>query len=227
MTPVAQLQKTLAMDPNYFPTHHWLSMTYIQKSMPSEALQEARKAADLSNESTLSMSDLARSYAATGNANEARRILQALQTASKSRYISSFEVATIFASLNESDHAFDSLQRAYENRDYNLFRLRADPRLESLHNDPRFADLLRRIGLPQQAGREIGLQHFRIGVRRPVSSPTTPHARAGGSRPTSTPFSSVTEAVGVGIFPPRISLPIAGLTCFSFCLYTQRLTACE
>jgi anion-transporting ArsA/GET3 family ATPase len=85
----------------------------------------------------------------TGNAKEARRILQTLQAASKSRYISSFEVATIFASLNESDHAFDSLQRAYENRDYNLFRLRADPRLESLHRDPRFADLLRRIGLPQ------------------------------------------------------------------------------
>jgi DNA-binding winged helix-turn-helix (wHTH) protein/TolB-like protein/Tfp pilus assembly protein PilF len=146
---VIQLQNTLAMDSNYFPTHHWLSMTYIQKSRPNDAFQEARKAVDLSNESTLSMSDLARSYAVTGNAKEARRILQTLQAASKSRYISSFEVATIFASLNESDHAFDSLQRAYENRDYNLFRLRADPRLESLHRDPRFADLLRRIGLPQ------------------------------------------------------------------------------
>jgi len=146
---VAQLQRTLAMDPNYFPTHHWLSMTYIQKSMPNDAFQEARKAADLSNESTLSMSDLARSYAVSDNAKEARRILQTLQAASKSRYISSFEIATIFASLNESDHAFDSLQKAYENRDYNLFRLRADPRLESLHKDPRYADLLRRIGLPQ------------------------------------------------------------------------------
>lgn len=145
---VAQLQKTLAMDPNYFPTHHWLSMTYIQKSMPNDAFQEARKAADLSNESTLSMSDIARSYAVSGNVKEAHRILQTLQGASKSRYISSFEIATIFASLNESDHAFDSLQKAYEDRDYNLFRLRADPRLESLHKDPRYADLLRRIGLP-------------------------------------------------------------------------------
>jgi TolB-like protein/DNA-binding winged helix-turn-helix (wHTH) protein/Tfp pilus assembly protein PilF len=146
---VAQLQNTLAMDPNYFPTHHWLSMTYIEKSMANDALQEARKAVDLSNESTLSMSDLARSYAVSGNAKEAHKILQTLQSASKSRYISSFEIATIFASLNESDHAFDSLQKAYENRDYNLFRLRADPRLESLHKDPRFTDLLRRIGLPE------------------------------------------------------------------------------
>jgi len=146
---VAQLQKTLAIDPNYFPAHHWLSMTYIEKSKPHDALQEARKAADLSNESTLSMSDLARSYAVSGNAKEARRILQTLQAASKLRYISSFEIATIFASLNESDHAFDSLQKAYENRDYNLFRLRTDPRLKSLRKDPRYADLLRRIGLRQ------------------------------------------------------------------------------
>jgi TolB-like protein/DNA-binding winged helix-turn-helix (wHTH) protein/Tfp pilus assembly protein PilF len=146
---VAHLQNTLAMDPNYFPAHHWLSMTYIEKAMPNDALQEARKAANLSNQSTLSMSDLARSYAVSGNAKEARRILQSLQAVSKSRYVSSFEVATIFATLNESDHAFDSLQKACEDRDYNLFRLRADPRLQSLDNDPRYADLLRRIGLPR------------------------------------------------------------------------------
>jgi TolB-like protein/Tfp pilus assembly protein PilF len=146
---VAHLQNTLAMDPNYFPAHHWLSMTYIEKSMPNDALQEARKAANLSNQSTLSMSDLARSYAVSGNAKEARRILQSLEAASKSRYVSSFEIATIFATLNESDHAFDSLQKACEDRDYNLFRLRADPRLQSLDNDPRYADLLRRIGLPR------------------------------------------------------------------------------
>jgi len=37
---VAQLESTLAMDPNYFPTHHWLSMAYIQESMPNDALEE-------------------------------------------------------------------------------------------------------------------------------------------------------------------------------------------
>ena len=146
---VAQLQQTLATDPNYFPTHHWLSMTYIEKSMPNDAFQEARKAADLSNGSTLSISDLARSYAVSGNAKDARKILQTLQVASKSRYVSSFEIATVFASLNESDLAFNSLQKAYENRDYNLFRLRTDPRLDRLRSDPRFVDLLRRMGLPQ------------------------------------------------------------------------------
>ena len=75
--------------------------------------------------------------------------MQTLQAASKSRYISSFEIATIFASLNEPDHAFDALQKAYEEHDYNLFRLKTDPRLESLHKDARYIDLLHRIGLTQ------------------------------------------------------------------------------
>jgi Tfp pilus assembly protein PilF len=145
---VTQLQKTLAMDPNYFPTHHWLALTYIQKHKPEEALEEARKAADLSKESPIGMSTLAQAYAASGNAKAARGVLQRLEEASKSHYISSFEIATIFASLNESDHAFESLQKAYENRDCNLFRLRVDPRFDRLRSDPRFADLLRRIGLP-------------------------------------------------------------------------------
>ena len=146
---LAQLQKTLPMDTKYFPTHSWLALTYIQKSMPEDALEEARKAADLSNESTISMSVLAVSYASSGNAKEARGILQRLEADSKSRYISSLEISLIFASLHESDRAFESLQRAYENHDYNLFRLRAEPAFDRLRSDPRFADLVGRIGLPQ------------------------------------------------------------------------------
>jgi adenylate cyclase len=137
------------MDPNYFPTHVWLALAYIQKSMYEQALQEARKAAVLSNNSTDAMTALAISYAASGNTKEARRILQTLQAASKSRYISSFEVSAIFTSLNETDQAFESLQKAYENHDYTLYRLKVDARFDSLRSDPRYADLLRRIGLPQ------------------------------------------------------------------------------
>jgi predicted Zn-dependent protease len=116
--------------------------------MPQEALEEARKAVDLSRESPIGMSTLAQAYAASGNAKAARGILRRLEAASKSHYISSFEIATIFASLNESDHAFESLQKAYENHDCNLFRLKVDPRFDRLHSDPRFVDMLRRIGLP-------------------------------------------------------------------------------
>jgi adenylate cyclase len=146
---VDQLRKTLEMDDNYFPTHVWLALAYIQKSMYEHAINEAQKAAVLSNNSTDAMAALAISHAASGNNKEARRILQTLQTASKLRYISQYEVSAILASLHESDQAFESLQRAYENHDYTLYRVKVDPRFDSLRSDPRYADLLRRMGLLQ------------------------------------------------------------------------------
>jgi eukaryotic-like serine/threonine-protein kinase len=146
---VDQLRKTLEMDANYFPTHVWLAQAYVQKSMYEQALQEAQKSALLSNNSTNAQAALAISYAALGNTKEATKILRTLEAAAKSRYISSFEVSAIFASLKETDQAFESLQKAYDNHDYTLARLKFDPRFDSLHSDPRYADLLRRMGLPQ------------------------------------------------------------------------------
>ncbi len=146
---VDQLRKTREMDDNYYPTHRWLALVYIAKSMNEQAIQEAQKAAVLSNNSTSALAVLAIAYAASGNTKEATKILRSLEAASKSRYISSFEVAAIFACLSETDQAFKSLQKAYDQRDYGLAFLAVDSRFDRLHSDPRYADLLRRMGLPQ------------------------------------------------------------------------------
>ncbi|PYX67253.1 MAG: hypothetical protein DMG74_00815 [Acidobacteria bacterium] len=67
--------------------------------------------------------------------------------ASKSRHISGREVAAIFSSLGETGKAFESLQMAYDNHDYKLNIVKVDARFDRLRSDPRYADLLRRIGL--------------------------------------------------------------------------------
>ena len=95
------------------------------------------------------MALLSISYAASGKTKEATSVLRSLEAASKSRYVASFEVAAIFASLNETDSVFESLQKAYDNHEYQLSLVKADPRFDRLHSDPRYADLLRRMGLPQ------------------------------------------------------------------------------
>ena len=144
-----RLQKAVEMDANYFPTHRWLAMTYLAKSMPEQALQEAQKAVTLSNNNIQAVSDLAIAYAALGEIKNAKSILRNLEAASKSRYISSFELAAIFASLNETNKAFESLQTAYDERNYELPTLKVDSRFDNLRSDPRYADLVRRMGLPQ------------------------------------------------------------------------------
>jgi serine/threonine protein kinase/Flp pilus assembly protein TadD len=146
---VDQLRKTEEMDANYFPTYRWLAMAYLGKSMPEQALQEAQKAAALSNNSTEAMADLAISYAASSKTKEATSVLRSLEAASRSRYVSSFEISAIFVSLNETNKAFELLQKAYDEHNYNLPTLKVDARFDNLHSDPRFGDLLRRIRLPQ------------------------------------------------------------------------------
>ena len=63
--------------------------------------------------------------------------------------VSSYNVALIYIGLGEKDRAFDSLEKAYKERSDLLVYLKVDPRLDTLRSDPRFADLMRRIGLPQ------------------------------------------------------------------------------
>jgi Tfp pilus assembly protein PilF len=139
----------MEMGVSHFPTHRWLSMAYLAKSMPELALQEAQKAAALSNNSTQAMADIAISYAGSGNTKNAMSILRDLEASSKSRYISNFEIAAIFANLHDTDHAFKFLQKAYDERNYDLPYLRVDSRFDSLRSDPRYTDLLHRMGLPQ------------------------------------------------------------------------------
>ncbi len=60
----------------------------------------------------------------------------------------SYFMAAVYALLGERDQALECLDKAYEGRVSQLVYLRVNPTFESLHDDPRFADLLRRIGLP-------------------------------------------------------------------------------
>ncbi len=89
-------------------------------------------------------------YAVSGQKEEARKVLdELLNERSKRPYVSSYLIATIYAGLGDKDQAFASLEKAYEARSWYLTHLKLDPELDSLRSDPRFADLVRRVGLPQ------------------------------------------------------------------------------
>ena len=73
-----------------------------------------------------------------------------MQELSAHTYVASYNVAIIYAGLGEKDQAFAWLDRAYKDRSYYLADyLPTDARLDNLRSDPRFADLRRRVGLPQ------------------------------------------------------------------------------
>ncbi|MBA3512916.1 MAG: protein kinase, partial [Pyrinomonadaceae bacterium] len=146
---IAELRKTLEMDPNFVRAHLRLGLSYLQKSMNEEAIETLQKAKGLSGSSTEIVAFLGYAYAVSGMKGEAQKILTDLQERSRRRYVSPYYVAAIYTGLGDRDQAFNWLEKAYEERSGWLVNLEVEPMFDSLRSDPRFEDLLRRIGLKQ------------------------------------------------------------------------------
>jgi TolB-like protein len=144
---IAQLHKTIELDPSFVKAHHVLACAYALKGMPDEAMAEAQRVAALS-EDRYSRITLGRVSAIVGKKAEARQILTEMEGVSMlPNFSRALWCAMIHALIGEPDAAFEWLDKAYEARDPALICVRQFPDFESLHEDSRFADLLRRIGV--------------------------------------------------------------------------------
>jgi len=144
---MGEYQKTLEMDQNFVYSHWKLGLAYEQKAMYEEAIAEFRKAIALSGRSLLPLAQLGHAYAVSGKRDEALAVLGQLNELSKRMYVSSYRTAMIYAGLGQRKQAFEWLERAYDERDPWLIWLKRDPVVEGLRSDPRFTNLLRRMGL--------------------------------------------------------------------------------
>src|SRR5262249_40031132 len=90
--------------------------------------------------------ELAHAYAAAGQKTEARKLVNELQASGSANAPSSYQMAAIYAALGEKEAAFEALQKSLEERADRLAYLKVDPRLKPLRNDPRFTNILQKIG---------------------------------------------------------------------------------
>lgn len=142
-----KLREAIAMDPYHFPAHFVLALVHEQMGNFSEAFEEYKRARQLDDPPTI-LGFLGQLYAVSGKREEAQRVLEAMQKQRKERYASAYSVALIYAGLSEDDLAFEWLGKAYEERDdYLTWGLAFDPRLDRLRGDPRFDELMSRVGL--------------------------------------------------------------------------------
>jgi len=144
---IKQSRKTIEMDPNFALAHNQLAQAYLQKHMNHEAVAELEKAAQLSGGSPTVIANLARAYAASGKRSEAMKLLSDMKKRSNSIYSHGPEIAVIYAALGVRDQAMNWLEKGYEERFNPGVLLR--PGFDPLRSDPRFQDLVRRIGLPR------------------------------------------------------------------------------
>ena len=144
---IQQSRKTIEMDPNFALAHNQLAQAYLQKHMNDQAIVELQKAEQLSGGSSIVLANLARAYAATGKRSEAIKLLNDLKKRSNPIYSHGSEIAVVYAALGDTDQAMNWLEKGYQERFNPGVLLR--PGFDSLRSDPRFEDLVHRIGLPQ------------------------------------------------------------------------------
>jgi tetratricopeptide (TPR) repeat protein len=146
---VAQFRRTLELDANFGPAHLGLGNAYELKGEYKRAIAEYKAAIALSGQATSRVGSLGHAFAMAGREKEAWQTLKRLKELSPNAYTSPYHTALIYVALGEKNEAFASLEKAYDDHYWMMAFLKVDPRLDPLRPDPRFQDLLRRVGLDQ------------------------------------------------------------------------------
>ncbi len=144
---IRELNEALELDPNNYMALGVLGCVFIELEETEKAI-DSFKRAFLSQEHEEFETLIAYTYARSGCASEARKILNRLQKRALEIYVPYIHFAKIYTGLGDHDKAFQQLEMSFRNREEALSALKINPRFAPLRNDPRFNRLLRRIGLP-------------------------------------------------------------------------------
>ncbi len=147
---MASMQKALELDPTFSDASLVLARAHFAQGMHQQAIAELQKALTFNNTEVLVLGALSHVYARTEQREEALKLVGKLKRieAEESGYVAPFGLIWAYAGLNDKDQAFAWLERACEEHRDRIVWLNVDPLLEPLRSDPRFHDLVRRIGLP-------------------------------------------------------------------------------
>jgi tetratricopeptide (TPR) repeat protein len=146
---IEQWKRAFELDPTLPESHFQFSRAFWRKGLYQEAISEAQKAASYSGRAPRYIAGVGYALAVAGKRGDAHKIIDELTESSKSGYVSPYYIAGLHSALREKDLAFEWLEKAYQVRDDELEGVKADPVFDSVRSDPRYADLLRRMNLPQ------------------------------------------------------------------------------
>jgi serine/threonine-protein kinase len=145
---IEECNRVIELDPSFPGTHDELGFAYLKQQRYEEAIAEFQKTVDLSGRTSRYLSDLGYCFAVTGRRAEAQAILKELEERYKRRESVGNYLAGVYAGLGDKDQAFAWLEKDFELRSGQLpWRITRWFTFEALRSDPRYADLVRRVGL--------------------------------------------------------------------------------
>ena len=147
---LAIAQTGIELDANSFLSHRLAGLSYIGLNRNEEAIETFKNLAKISGRHQHSITGLIWAYCNNKNFEEARRLMDELKTRSETEYITPSYLGIAAAWLGDLDATFDLLQKAYDDSDPNITQLKYSPYgPAALRNDPRFQNLIDRIGFPK------------------------------------------------------------------------------
>jgi TolB-like protein/Tfp pilus assembly protein PilF len=145
---IDQAHDTLEMDANFAIAYAVMGEAYLSNEMYREGLSALEKYSALSRSSAASLALLGYAHARSGERKESLQMIDKLKAASKQSFVPALFIALVYAGLQDKDQAFTWLEKAYEERFNRLAYLKLEALWDPIRSDSRFADLLRRVGIP-------------------------------------------------------------------------------
>ena len=146
---IEHFREGLGLDPNLSWAHLWIGQCLLDMKRYDEALAEIERANQLAPGDVRTLATLGYGYAVANRRGDALNIIEQLQATSNQQYVSPYFFAVIYSGMNDKDKAFEYLGRAVAERHPYLILTKVEPFFDNLRSDPRWNDLLRRIGIPQ------------------------------------------------------------------------------
>jgi adenylate cyclase len=148
-TATKECQRMIDLDPNFWAAHQTLGIVLVKQGRYAEALGEAQKSMQFSNRSNASLALLGHVYGKMGRRNECEAVIKELEARRAAMQADARDLAIVYAGLDDKEKALATLENALANRSVFLVFLKLEPLLSSLHGDPRWNELERRVGISQ------------------------------------------------------------------------------
>ena len=142
---IRESRAALEREPKFAAAYQWMGMAYAQQRQFVEAISALEKAYQLDPNPQIALL-LGQVQALAGNRAEAEKRVHQIEAVARQRYVCKYEIAQVYTSLGQKDQAFQWLKRGADEQDDRMVWLKSEPWNDPLRADPRYAELLKRVG---------------------------------------------------------------------------------